>query len=198
MIKKIIGSVALLVLAAGANANTVSLEGPALPVTGGDTFDVNVIGEFGATGMGAGGFQLFWDNAVLSLDNYVSAINLDDQLSCPSDNQPNCPNDPDGTFSNVFGNFNGLIAPDAGPTLIGTFTFTVIAAASSGAGSTSTALTMADFTPFTGGWFNNGLSEPITSPDLIGTTIEIQPIPLPAAVWLMVGGLAALARFRRS
>ena len=190
MFKKVLLSLAAAVaLTAGANAATVSIVAPD-KVTVGDTFDIQIFGDFDNDGLLAGGLQLLYDSSLLSLSFGQFDLGVDPDLSCPGAGL--CPVDPAGTVSIVWGQFLAdLIPAGAGPTLMATLTATALAP------DAGTALTAIDFSAFTGGWFGAGFVN-IATPEFLGAAVEINPIPLPAAVWLMIGGLGALARFRRS
>lgn len=174
-----------------ANASTVSLVAPA-DVVPGETFQIEVIGDFGIDGFIAGGVQILYDPGLIQIDNFSFALAVDPGFSCPGATL--CPADPPGILSLVWGEFlNDLIDPDVGPTLMGTVTATAVGP--SGRGNDNVAvLDLADFSAFTGGWFGAGFVE-IAAPELNGTSIQI--VPLPAAVWFMIGGLGALAGLRR-
>ncbi len=55
---------------------------------------------------------------------------------------------------------------------------------------------MSDNPALTGGWFGTGFT-PIDNPDFGTFSMEINVVPLPAAVWFMIGGLGTLLGFRR-
>ena len=79
-----------------------------------------------------------------------------------------------------FGNFGGI----SGNYLVGVLTFDALAAGVA-------ALTMADNDVPAGSWFDVN-SNPMT---IAYTGAEIHVVPLPAAVWLMLGGLGMLLGF---
>ena len=193
MFKKVLpGLAAAVVLTAGANAATVSIVAPDKVVEG-DTFEIQIFGDFGNDGLLAGGLQLLYDSSLLSIEFIQFDLGVDPDLSCPGAGL--CPVDPAGTISIVWGQFLAdLIPAGAGPTLMATLQAVALPGIL-GAGGTD--LTLLDFSAFTGGWFGAGFVT-IATPEFLGTTIMSNPIPLPAAVWLMIGGLGALARFRRS
>ena len=190
MFKKLLASLAAaVILTAGANAATVSVVAPD-KVSEGDKFDIQIFGDFGNDGFQAGGLQLLYDAALISIQNFQFNLNVASALSCPGANL--CPVDPAGEFSIVWGEFlTDLIPAGAGPTLMATLTATALAPTA------GTALVAIDFSAFTGGWFGAGFVT-IATPEFLGAAVEINPIPLPAAVWLMIGGVGALAGFRRS
>ena len=55
-------------------------------------------------------------------------------------------------------------------------------------------LALMDFSSFTGGWFYSDFL-PMPVPQLFGTTVQI--VPLPAAVWFLLTGVAIIAGLRR-
>jgi hypothetical protein len=155
----------------------------------------------------AGGLDLIYDNTLLS---YNGDFTFDAATLCvtwPTD-PAGCQIDPDlsrtgddcatnpGALgctreneinSIAFGSFSGVAAN--GPTLIGSLSFT-------STGPLGTALlTMEDNDLPAGNWFS------VTGADLAGLveygSAEVNVVPIPAAVWLMFGGLGMLVGFAR-
>lgn len=199
MINKILGGLTLsLFMVASANAaHTISIAGPD-SIEPGDTFTIDLVGDFPG-GFIAGGVQLNYDASLLTVDSFEFGAGLvgtpDPDLSCPG--AALCPVDAPGTFSIVWGQFLSDLLP-AGATDAVMATLTMSLASSRGTPS-STSLTLSDFSTFAGGWFGSGFSDLGGPPAFNGLTIDIETavIPLPAAAWLMIGGLGALFGFRR-
>ncbi|MDH3769050.1 MAG: VPLPA-CTERM sorting domain-containing protein [Gammaproteobacteria bacterium] len=192
MIKTIIGSLTLgMLFAAQANATSLTLTGPD-SVTIGNSLVLEIIGNFGDEGLYAGGITLDFDESALSLTSIVLNPELNSQFSCPG--FFTCPENAVVLGStDVVAPFEGLIAPGAGDMLLATLIFDTNSPSTEG---TSTFIGMSDFSSFAGGWFAFDLSDGST-PDLIGKSVTLNAIPLPAAAWLMIGGLATLMGFRR-
>jgi len=192
MIKKLIGSLALtLLFAASANAATLTIMGPA-SATVGDSFQLEIWGDFGAEGLIAGGITFGWDSSLVQLDMITRAFGATD-FSCPG--SPGCPPPTANSAPIVWGEFLAdLIAPNAGPKLMATLNFTAIGPIAEALATFS----MADNPNLTGGWFGSGFA-PIDIPSFGGFTMDVNSavVPLPAAVWFMIGGLGTLLGFRR-
>lgn len=199
MIKNILGGLTLsLAMVANANAaHSISLGGPA-SVLPGETFDVQIIADFPG-GLIAGGLQLLYDPSVVSLLDFQFGPDLaaapDPGLSCPG--AALCPVDAPGTASIVWGQFlSDLLPVDSTGAVIGVLTMRAADLRGTGA---SIDLALQDFSSFTGGWFGSGFSDLGGPPDFNGLSIVVDTavVPLPAAAWLMIGGLGALFGFRR-
>lgn len=171
---------------AHANAASLSITGPT-DATVGDSFQIQIWGDFSGEGLIAGGITLFWDDAQVQLD-YVH-LELDTVCGFAG-----CPVGISNSVPIFWGEFlNNLIEPDSPPpTLMATLDFTAV-----GAGAGSLALfIMEDNGDFTSGWFGAGFS-PIDVPSFGTFSMQISDVPLPAAVWFMIGGMGTLLGFRR-
>lgn len=200
MINKILGALTLsLAMVSTAGAYSVSLTGPT-SVDPGEMFQVNIEGVFPG-GFIAGGVQLIYDPSEVQFVSFDFGPDLaaapDPDLSCPG--AALCPVDPPGTFSIVWGQFlSDLLAPGADGAVMGVLTMRAVDLGTRGT-SSSIDLGLNDFTAFTGGWFGSGFVDLGGPPDLNGLSIPVNTavVPLPAAAWLMIGGLGALFGFRR-
>lgn len=183
MIKKLIVALALL-FAANCNAATMWFAGPGGDVMVGDTFDIRIFGDFADEGLIAGGITLFWQAEVVQLENIILELATVEDFSCPG--SVTCPPATSNSAPIVWGEFlTNLIEPGQGPTLMATVTFTAIGVER---GSLLSIFQMVSNNELTGGWFGAGFT-PIADP-------TFPAIPLPAAVWLMTGGLCTLLGFR--
>ena len=193
MIKKLIGTLALtLLFAVQANAATMTITGPA-DATVGDSFQLQIFGDFSEAGLIAGGITFFWDAALVQLDNITLDLAAVPDFSCPG--SVSCPAPGAGEAAIVWGEFlSDLIVPGTGNILMATLDFTAIGAASEA----MAAFSMIDNPVLTGGWFGSGFS-PIDTPAFGSFEMNVDTgiVPLPAAVWFMVGGLGTLLGFRR-
>jgi hypothetical protein len=149
----------------------------------------------------AGGLDLFYDSTLLTYNDdfaFDPSFPTDPDFSRPgtSGDPDNCFLDPSVTGCSgpgeingiAFGNFNGLAAD--GPTLVGTLSF----------GGTPGVLgidilTMADNDFPAGNWFATDGTDLAGLVEYGDATIEA--VPLPAAAWLMFGGLGMLLSFTR-
>lgn len=204
MINRLIGGVALGLFAFGvANANSVSLIAPA-EVSPGETFTVDVVGDFGSDGFLAGGILVTFDPALVSVEGFDWGSDLlppgpAPEASCFTPNAPCFMDAAEGNMAIVWGSFDilgpGLVAPDSAPAILATLT---MQAAGDRGASALINLDIAHFLDIPGGWFGSGVV-PIANPDLFGASIAVTTtvVPLPAAAWLMIGGLGALFGFRR-
>lgn len=197
MIKKLLGGMALIALLAGtANAATVSLIGPA-SVGEGETFTVDMIGDFTGTGLQGGAVEILYDPTLVELVGFEFIAPADPTLSCPG--AALCPDDPPGSLLLIFSNFSlPLISAADGVGTIGQLTLRALGSGDRGPSDVIN-LDMIDAGDIGGGWFGEGLVDLGAPPDLFGASIAVETtvIPLPAAAWLMIGGLGALMGFRR-
>jgi hypothetical protein len=143
----------------------------------------------------AGGLDVFYDETIVSYNDdfaFDAAFPTDPDFSRPgtSGDPDNCTTDPSalgcsgpGEINGIaFGNFNGIADT---VTLVGTLSFTGLSVGVS-------AITMATNDLPAGDWF-----------DVSGSPMDVVyrgaqfGVPVPAAVWLMTSGLAALFGFAR-
>ena len=189
IIKKLIGTLALsLLFAAHANAASMSVTGPT-DATVGDSFQIQIWGDFSGEGLIAGGITFFWADALVQLD-YVQ-LELGTIPWC----HWVCPAVTSNSVAIAWGEFLvNLIDPGVPPpTLMATLGFTAVDAAASEA---LAFFFMENNSDLTSGWWGAGFS-PIDVPSFGTFSMEISDVPLPAAVWFMIGGLGALLGFRR-
>jgi len=186
MIKKLIGTLALgTLLAAGANAATISLSGPN-EIDVGLGFELTVGGSGFGTGLGAGGIVVKFDPGLVQLDLVTLGAlpGLDAGFSCPGG--ANCPDLGPGTALILWGTFGANLLPTGEDALMATLAFTAI-----GPGSATFTINSFDDA---GGWLDPTFGS-LATPDFVDAKVNV--VPLPAAVWFMVGGLASLMGFRR-
>ena len=149
----------------------------------------------------AGGLDIFYDETIVAYDldfAFDPAFPTDPDLSRTGDacfvdiTIAGCsvPGEINGI---AFGSFTGLAAD--GPTLVGTLTFRGTDIPQLG----TSLLTMADNDTPAGSWFATDGSGPLIVDYLgpAGVEAEINVVPIPAAAWLMVGGLGMLVGFAR-
>ncbi|MDH3589262.1 MAG: VPLPA-CTERM sorting domain-containing protein [Gammaproteobacteria bacterium] len=194
MIKKILATLAIgLLLVASANAatvrgngttSTVTISGPA-EVNIGDSFSLSLLGDGFLNGLGAGGLVLIYDPNLVQLDGVKLAPlpGLDAGFSCPGG--ANCPDLGPGNALALWGTFGANLLPD-GFGKMADINFTAI-------GLGSAVFSMISFDQ-AGGWLDPFFS-PLPTPGF--NEFKVNIVPLPAAVWFMIGGLASLMGFRR-
>lgn len=193
MIKRLVAIFALsLLFAVQVNAATLTIGGPDSASVG-DAFEITISGDFGAQGLIAGGISFYWNDALLDLNSISLELPVAADFSCPGGS--NCtPGGADSALI-VWGEFLvDLIDPNAGQTLMATLSFTAVGSATEALASFS--MTNAD--DLTGGWFGANYVD-IPTPDFGTFEMQIDQVvvPLPAAVWFMIGGLTTLLGFRR-
>jgi hypothetical protein len=185
MTRKLLGLVAALVLggiSTTASAASVYLQPSSLMTNVGGTFGVDVYWDFTGNATLGGGTDVTWDPSGLSFVDLVfdSNPNFDPAFTRTGTVSPGLI---DGMAT---GSFNGLAGD--GPLYVATITFQAL-----------TAGTFAiDLSQDTGiaGPFVSLVGQ--TYPDLTfsGASVDVS-VPLPAAAWLMIGGLGTLLGYRR-
>ena len=184
LMKRFVGAAALFGLAVGsAHAATATLEGPT-SADAGSQITVNLVVDLEADQSLGGGFDISWDAGLLSfVSSAVTAPGSDPFFTRPGDASA-------GNLAGVaFGSFNGY----SGVVAVATLVFDI---ASDAAGSATINIgpnavpagPLVDFSGIPLDVVYNGLEVQIAS------TV----IPLPAAAWLMLGGLGMLLGFRRN
>jgi hypothetical protein len=178
-----------------ANAVSVFLSPASQSVNLGDQVSVDLMWDFTGNAALGGGTDFEWDPGALSLVSIVFADNFGtgpgqfDPAFTRCDNE-SCsgPGFIDGLAT---GNFNGL--GDPGPIYIATITFDTLAAG-------SFAINISEDAGIAGPFISAITFGPYTDLEFIDATVDVTgapPVPLPAAVWLMIGGLGALFGYRR-
>lgn len=195
MRSKLLGLAAALVLgsvSSAANAVSVYL----LPEVGtappGGQFAVDMWWDFTGEATLGGGTDVSWDPAVLSFASLVfnSTPGLLDPAFTRCETGGNDPNCVSPGFLNAMatGSFNGLAG--TGPLYIATITFDVV-----GGGGSSTAINLAEDGDIAGPFISLVTFDTYPNIEFRGASVSV--VPLPAAAWLMIGGLGALLGFRR-
>ncbi len=181
---KIFGALLLMGVMAGANAASISLvaTSPVTDVGAGDTVSFDIVMDFTDIPTLGGGFDVVFDSSALQFESFVSA-----GLGDPAFGRE--PDIFDGLLeSAAFADFNGL----SGPALVATVTFTALPTIVGSSAIVSTQGTMGDGGPFVSAIdFVSLIDVDYNSIEVVGV------VPLPAAAWFMIGGLATLLGLRR-
>jgi hypothetical protein len=170
---------------ASAHALSIGLDPANASGAIGDSFSFNVVVDFTGDPTLGGGFDVMFDSAVLGFVSYDAStcnVNCDAGFG-------RAPDVSDGLLSGIaFGQFNGI----TGPGIVGTVTF---AAIGSGVGSIS----LSDTANAIVGPFVSAVTFAVQDVEYSGATVDVAgaQIPLPAAAWLLIGGLGSLFGFRR-
>lgn len=233
MIRKILGTLAVSsLLAAGANATTLTFMGPTDTIEPGQSFDVTVMASGFTDGLFGGSLWIDYDTSLVSLNSITlntflsnpagsppGFFYLSEGFSCTTALEPitgngGCANPPDagafdvdaeayvlmaGAIDDPDGNFlSGPFNTDGTMGLLFTMNFTALG------GVAEAIATITGYVASLGGGFLNSLppgenvipAESITiNPASVNVNTAV--IPLPAAVWFMLGGVASLLGFRR-
>ncbi len=177
-ILKLVSALVLMGALGTAHANSIFMTPDSVDAAVGDTVTLDVIMDFSDTTIG-GGFDIQYDSSALSFLSW----------------NPNAVGDPgfsglpaisDGLLSGItVGEFSSGLT---GIQNLGSVSFMVLA----DGGTLSSADTDSDAGPFID--FNTFQNMNV---EYNSATVNAVPVPVPAAVWLMVGGLGALFSFRR-
>jgi hypothetical protein len=163
-----------------AEAATISLSPLDQDVVQGDAFGVKLNFDFtGGSAVLGGGIDVFYNSSIIDFVSFTinPAINSDAAFT-------RVPDDMTNEINGIsFGNFSGY----SGTGLIGTLNFKALAPG-------ETSLTMANNDLPAGAFFD--LVGNKVAMNYQGAHVTVQPIPLPAAVWLLGSGLAGLGMFR--
>ena len=171
-----------------ASVNIVFQPSSSGPLVIGDSVDVDVLFNYDNGGhpghfLGTGHFNLFFDQAIVSLTGITNST-APNAFNFGSQDQST-----PGMVENVGFSYNALMGPGltTGSYHAGTFTFQAIANGVS-------SLSMVEFPPdgfYLTNWdaLNNGALGHSLS--FSGGSIQVAPVPLPAAAWLLLSGLGA-------
>lgn len=180
-----------------AQAATISLQ-PAIAgsVLQGDQFQLEVYMDFTDDPTIGGGFDILYDTSRVS---YISgsflidpllfsdpAFTRDDDLLSPTTNRVDVDPIQGKIVGAAFGDFIGL----TGPSLVGTLTFLA-----ESSGSANFLLTATE-NPLAGN-FISAFTNDSQVVSFVGTSQQISAVPVPAAAWLMLSGLASFAGIAR-
>ncbi|HEX9628119.1 MAG TPA: hypothetical protein VGA00_14355 [Acidiferrobacterales bacterium] len=157
-------------------AATISLMPTSQTTVVGGAFTLDVLMDFSDDPTVGGGIDIFYNSSLLQFDTFVFNGALGDDPAFRS-TPTVLANELNGL---AFGSFTGL----SGPAVVGTLSFTALAAG------TATLTTADNDTPW-GGFISatTGTAQAVT---YTGADVTITPIPLPAAVWLMLSGVALI------
>lgn len=178
-----------------ANAASVYLDPSSQDVNLGDQVSVELWWDFTGDPALGGGTDFAWDAGALSLvsivfdDNFGTGNGQFDPAFTRCDNEVcSGPGFIDGLAT---GNFNGLGGD--GPILIATITFDTLAAG-------SFAIAISEDSGIAGPFVSAVTFGPYDDLTFTGSTVNVAgggTVPVPAALWLMIGGLGSLLRYRR-
>jgi hypothetical protein len=192
MRSKLLGLVAALVLggvSSVANAVSVYLEPTSQDVNLGDQFAVELWWDFTGDATLGGGTDIMWDATAFSLVSILfdDNPNFDVAFTRCDDEPCDSPGLIDGLST---GNFNGLAGD--GPLFIATITFQTLVEG-------AFAIALAEDANIAGPFVSATRFDIYPDLEFIGADVNVigGVVPLPAAAWLLIGGLGTLLGFRR-
>lgn len=186
-IKSIALITTILVFSTDINAATITVNQFSPTVDTGDVFNISIVGTDFTVGSGGtlgGGFSLAWDPAILTLQSSALTFSGDQIFGTPG-----IVDIAAGTWTNAdVTSFNGTTLANFE---IATLTFLA---------TNPTANPLVSPTDVTIGLFDNGSDRKWAdsaglidvNPTFIGGSVTVNPVPVPAAVWLFGSGLIGL------
>ncbi len=189
LIGQIIASLAFVACTSVAQAATITVD-PISPIhTNGDVFSVSIVGtDFieGSGGTLGGGFSLAWDPSILTLQSSAITFSGDQAFG-----QPGVVDVAAGTWTNA--DVTSLFTAETLANFeIATLSFLAV-------------LPGVSPTDVTIGLFDNGFDRiwadsaglVDVNPTFIGGSVTVNPVPVPAAVWLFASGILGLVGVAR-
>ncbi len=185
-LKHVLCAIALTTATITTQAATISITPLSMNAQLGDNVSVDIWMDFSDEPTLGGGIDITYNGSVLSF----SSFSFDNAFLASSDPAMTCPgailcspsiNQVNSVTNIAFGNFGGL----SGPSLVGTLNFVAI-----GAGTTS--LTPVETVGAAGPFVSALTYEPQTNVLYIPSAVQVSAVPLPAASWLMLSGLALI------
>lgn len=194
MFSKSIAGLVLVLIAAGAKAASLSFDMAGYSAQAGSQLSVTVSYDFTDIPSTGGGFNVLYDDSVLEFVSYTvapgsGAINVGDHATSASpagmlDSPGNYLNAGIGTFEHALGIYTSGA--------IGTFVFNVLGAGGDGGCGATLCLTPVPTYPM----YSLGQQD-ITAAVFANGITEANVVPIPAALWLLLSGTAALALWGR-
>ncbi|MEO1575675.1 MAG: VPLPA-CTERM sorting domain-containing protein [Pseudomonadota bacterium] len=161
--------------------NTVDTDGTIIAQAG-DVLTFDVILDFAPRVTVGGSFNITWDASAFALQGFDFS-----QFGDPALNRPPEVTE-DGLLDTFIGDFGGFDVAN-----IGSMSF--VFAPPEGAGTNDIfSIAPTATTGPAGGWIDAFIGPPI-EPEYIGVNVRV--VPIPAALWLMVGGVLALPAVAR-
>ncbi len=171
-----------------ASAATITLLPAVQTVTQGNQVTITANMDFTGEPTLGGGFDVFFDPSVLSFVSHTYNLGLGDSSFRRT------PDILSGEINGLsFGDFGGL----TGPALVVTLVFDTLSAASTLVSLNVNGADGPDGAGEPGGFYSAVSPYGPQAVSFTGAAVNITPVPLPAAGWLMLGGLGALAGVAR-
>jgi hypothetical protein len=171
----------LLVMASSARAASIWLNPVTQTAVIGEQASFELHMDFSSDPTLGGGIDIFYDSTMLQFVSFVFDASLGDDLAVRRD-----PDVLTGTLNGLaFGKDTGL----SGPSIVGVLTFDTLALG-------TTSLSLADNISPAGGFYSAVTFDP-QSVDYQGAEVTIAPVPVPAAVWLLLSGMTLIGTLVR-
>lgn len=188
LIGQIIASLAFVACTSVAQAATITVDPISPTVTNGDVFNVSIVGTGFIEGSGGtigGGFSLAWDPGILTLQSSVLTFS-GDQIFGQA-----------GVVDNVAGTWTNADVTSFNGTTLANFEIATVTFLATNVGVSPSDLSIGLFDGGTDRIWADSDGFVDVNPTFIDGSVTVNPVPVPAAVWLFASGILGLVGVAR-